>query len=84
MTIDEAISLRDYIKEQNFYQNFSFTNEIDKFLVIGKKGRFEQNKFTVYEIRVTDNKITYECVIKSFSKLAQAKDLLLTNYNLIH
>lgn len=63
------------LKDQKFYPTIM---QVEKdpytFIVIGKRGRCYANKYTVYEIRLSQTEICtgYEGVIKSFSKLKDA------------
>ena len=72
MTKVNAFIMDRLLEENNFYPEYTEVN--DKFLVIGKKGRFVKNKYTSYEIRVSDNKITYESKITDCTTLKRTKE----------
>jgi len=48
----------------------------DEFLAVGKKDRFEKNKYTVYKLKtnngISETEIAVETFIKSFSKKSEA------------
>jgi len=65
------------LKNDNFYLDpVSLAKDKETFIAIGHKGRFCNNRYTVYEISIRniDGKLksTYQGVIKSFTRLYKA------------